>query len=259
MRRGSVAIMLLLLCAGLSAPLISPHDPHKQVLRLAFEGPTLSSPLGRDELGRDVLSRVLYGIRTSMLIGFTVVAVSLLIGVLLGGLTGYAGGYADHLFSRVIDVMMAFPGMLLSIGIAGVMGPSTVNVVIALCVSGWVGYARYTRGMVMSLRQRDFILSARASGKSSIRIVLTDILPNVLEPLLVEASLGIGVAIISEASLSFLGLSSPTTPSLGRMLAEAISVMNVSPWMVLFPGLTLTIMVLSFNDIGEAVRKRYER
>lgn len=255
----SMALVLLILFAGLAAPVISPHDPQKQVLSLAFEGPTVSSPMGRDELGRDIFSRVLYGIRTSMLIGFTVVIVSVLIGVSFGGVAGYAGGAVDAVFSRIIDIMMAFPGMLLSIGIAGVMGPSTVNIVIALCVSGWVGYARYTRAMVVSIRQRDYVLSAKASGKGGAAIIFTDIFPNVLEPLLVEASLGIGVAIISEASLSFLGLSSPTTASLGRMLSEAISVMSVSPWMVLFPGLALTILVLLFNDIGEGLRRRYER
>lgn len=260
----SIALMLLLLFAGLAAPLISPYDPHQQVLQLAFEGPTISSAsgpslMGRDALGRDILSRVLYGIRTSMFIGFTVVILSVLIGVPLGGLAGYSGGYVDVLFSRIIDILMAFPGLLLSIGIAGVMGPSTVNIIIALCASGWVGYARYARAMVMSIKQRDYVLSAQAAGKGKIVILLSDILPNIVEPLLVEASLGIGVAILSEASLSFLGLSSPTAPSLGRMISEAISVMNVSPWMAVFPGLTLTIIVLLFNNVGERLRKRYER
>lgn len=255
----SLIILLLMLFAGLASPVISPHNPHEQVLSLAFESPTISSPMGRDALGRDIFSRVLYGIRTSMFIGFTVVAFSVLTGVFLGGLAGYTGGYVDMVFSRIIDILMAFPGLLLSIGIAGVMGPSTMNIIIALSVSGWVGYARYTRAMVLSIRQRDYILSAKAMGKNKLVIIFSDILPNIAEPLLVEASLGIGVVIISEASLSFLGLSSPGMPSLGRMLYEAISVINVSPWMTLFPGLILTIIVLLFNGIGERLRKRYER
>jgi peptide/nickel transport system permease protein len=174
-------------------------------------------------------------------------------------MAGYIGGFTDTVFARVIDILMAFPGLLLSIGIAGIMGPSTVNIIIALCAVGWVGYARYTRAMVMSVKQRDYILSAKAAGKNRFAILFADILPNILEPLIVEASFGIGIAIVSEASLSFLGLSSPSTPSLGRMLSEAISVINVLPWMAIFPGLTLTIIVLLFNDIGEGLRRIYER
>lgn len=261
MRRRSIGFILLvlLLIAGIAAPVISPHNPAQQVLRLAFQPPSLSSPMGRDALGRDILSRVLYGLRTSLFIGFTVVFISLFIGVLTGGIAGYVGGMADMIFSRMIDILMAFPGLLLSIGIAGIMGPSTLNIIIALCAVGWVGYARYTRAMVMSIRSRDYVQSARAAGKGRFATIVQDILPNIVEPLIVEASFGIGIAIVSEASLSFLGLSSPSTPSLGSMLSEAISVINVSPWMALFPGLTLTILVLLFNDSGERLRSRYER
>jgi ABC-type dipeptide/oligopeptide/nickel transport system permease subunit len=259
-RFGAGTILLfVLIFAGIAAPILSPHDPHKQVLSLSFHGPSISSPMGRDALGRDIFSRVLYGIRTSMFIGFTVVCISLLVGVTIGGMAGYIGGFTDTVFARVIDILMAFPGLLLSIGIAGIMGPSTVNIIIALCAVGWVGYARYTRAMVMSVKQRDYILSAKAAGKNRFAILFADILPNILEPLIVEASFGIGIAIVSEASLSFLGLSSPSTPSLGRMLSEAISVINVLPWMAIFPGLTLTIIVLLFNDIGEGLRRIYER
>ncbi len=261
MKRAGISMILLLLIifAGAFAPVISPHNPHKQVLSLSFKGPSLSSPMGRDELGRDIFSRVLYGVRTSLIIGFTVVLISVAIGVVFGGIAGYRGGYTDVLFSRAIDILMAFPGLLLSIGIAGIMGPSTFNIIIALCAVGWVGYARYARAMVMSVKQRDYILSAKAAGKNRIAILFSDILPNIAEPLIVEASFGIGIVIISEASLSFLGLSSPATPSLGRMLSEAISVINVSPWMAVFPGLALTIIVLLFNDVGDSLRGRYER
>lgn len=255
----SIVILSVIVLAGIAAPVISPHNPGRQVLPLAFQGPSVSSPMGRDELGRDIFSRVLFGIRTSLLIGFTVVLVSVLIGVTLGSIAGYRGGYTDMLFSRVIDVLMAFPGLLLTIGIAGIMGPSTLNIIIALSAVGWVGYARYARAMVMSARERDYVLSARAAGKNPLRTLFSDVLPNIIEPLIVEASFGIGIVIISEASLSFLGLSSPSTPSLGRMLSEAISVINVSPWMAFFPGITLTIIVLLFNDIGDRLRSRYER
>jgi peptide/nickel transport system permease protein len=261
MKRMGAGMLLLfvLIGAGISAPVLSPHNPYRQVLSLSFHEPSVSSPMGRDALGRDILSRVLYGIRTSMLIGFTVVIISLAAGVTIGGTAGYIGGFTDTAFSRVIDILMAFPGLLLSIGIAGIMGPSTLNIIIALCAVGWVGYARYTRAMVMSIKHRDYILSAKAAGKNRFAILFADILPNIAEPLIVEASFGIGIAIVSEASLAFLGLSSPSTPSLGRMLSEAISVINVSPWMALFPGLTLTIIVLLFNDVGERLRKIYER
>lgn len=261
MKRRSIGLILLvfMVVAGIAAPLISPHNPGHQVLRLAFQPPSLSSPMGRDALGRDILSRVLYGLRTSLFIGFTVVFISLVIGVMSGGIAGYLGGAADTVFARLIDILMAFPGLLLSIGIAGIMGPSTLNIIIALCSVGWVGYARYTRAMVMSIRGRDYVLSAAAAGKGRLATIVQDILPNIVEPLIVEASFGIGIAIVSEASLSFLGMSSPTTPSLGRMLSEAISVINVSPWMALFPGLTLTILVLLFNDSGERLRTKYER
>ncbi len=259
-RIGATGILLfILIFAGIAAPILSPHNPGKQILSLSFHAPSISSPMGRDALGRDIFSRVLYGIRTSLFIGFTVVLISLSLGVTVGGMAGYIGGFPDTVFSRVIDILMAFPGLLLSIGIAGIMGPSTLNIIIALCAAGWVGYARYARAMVISIKQRDYIVSATATGKNRFTILFTDILPNIIEPLIVEASFGIGIAIVSEASLSFLGLSSPSTPSLGRMLSEAISVINVSPWMALFPGLTLTIIVLLFNDIGERIRKIYER
>ncbi|MGB9735586.1 MAG: ABC transporter permease [bacterium] len=261
MRRIGVSLILLLflIIVGFGAPLFAPHNPQKQILSLSFQAPSISSPMGRDALGRDILSRVLYGLRTSLFIGFTVVIISLLIGITFGGIAGYFGGIIDTIFSRIIDILMAFPGLLLSIGIAGIMGPSTLNIIIALCTVGWVSYARYTRAMIMSTKQSEYVLSARAIGKGTGMILIKDILPNIVEPLIVEASFGIGVAIISEASLSFLGLSSPSTPSLGRMLSEAISVINVSPWMAVFPGFTLTIIVLLFNDIGEILRKRYER
>ncbi len=255
----AIVLLLVLILAGIGAPILSPHNPYKQILSLSFHAPTISSPMGRDALGRDILSRVLYGIRTSMFIGFAVVSISLSVGVIIGGMAGYIGGFTDTVFSRVIDILMAFPGLLLSIGIAGVMGPSTVNIIIALCAVGWVGYARYTRAMVLSIKQRDYILSAKAAGKGRFSILFADILPNILEPLIVEASFGVGIAIVSEASLSFLGLSNPSTPSLGRMLSEAISVINVSPLMAIFPGLTLTIIILLFNDIGERLRRVYER
>jgi len=255
----SAVLVFILIIIGILAPVISPHNPDKQILSLSFQGPTLMSPMGRDALGRDILSRVLYGIRTSLFIGFTVVSISLFIGIIIGGIAGYLGWIVDTVFSRIIDILMAFPGLLLSIGIAGIMGPGLINIIIALCAVGWVGYARYTRAMVMSMKQRDYILSAKAAGKKGFAIIFGDILPNIVEPLIVEASFGISIAIISEASLSFLGLSSPSTPSLGRMLSEAISVINVSPWMAIFPGLTLTIIVLLFNDMGEIFRTIYER
>jgi len=252
-------LLALLIFAGIAAPVISPYNPQQQILSLSFSDPSISSPMGRDELGRDILSRVLYGMRTSLLIGVVVVAISLLIGVPLGALAGYWGGYADGVFSRIIDILMAFPGLLLSIGIAGIMGPGTINIVIALCATGWVGYARYARAMVMSLKERDFVLAAQVTGKSRVSTLFSDILPNIIEPLIVEAGFGIAIAIVSEASLAFLGLSSPSTPSLGKMLSEAISVINVSPWTAVFPGLTLTIIVLLFNDLGDRLRRIYER
>lgn len=255
----SLIFLFFLIVIGFGAPLIAPHNPQKQILSMSFQEPSISSPMGRDALGRDILSRVLYGIRTSLFVGFSTVVISLLIGVTFGGIAGYFGGFIDIISSRIIDMLMAFPGLLLSIGIAGIMGPSTMNIIIALCSVGWVGYARYTRAMIISVKHSEYILSAKAIGKGTWPILVKDILPNILEPIIVEAGFGIGVAIVSEASLSFLGLSSPSTPSLGRMLAEAISVINVSPWMAIFPGLTLTIIVLLFNDIGEDLRKRHER
>ncbi len=257
--KSSVFMLMCLAFIGILAPEISPHKPYKQVLPLSYEAPCLTSPMGRDELGRDILSRVIYGIRTSLAIGVLVVAISIMIGVPVGCISGYAGGITDVIISRIIDILMAFPGLLLSIAIAGVMGPSTVNIIIALTAAGWVGYARYSRAMVMSIKHGDYILASKALAKHGISIFLSDILPNIIEPLIVEASFGIAVVIISEASLSFLGLSSPSTPSLGKMLYEAISVIMVSPWMAIFPGITLTVIVVLFNDIGDKLRAIYER
>ena len=253
-RAGGVVLLALCLL-GLAAPLFAPADPLATRLEERLRPPDEAHPLGRDALGRDVLSRLLYGARVSFVVGVATLFVSLLIGVTLGAAAGWVGGWLDEALVRVIDVFLAFPGLLLAIALAAVLGPSLANVVLALSVLGWPSYARLARAEVAGLRRREFVHAAEALGARPGRIVLAHILPLAVPTLLVQATFGIAGAIVAEASLSFLGLGvAPPTPSWGGMIAEGRTFMLVAPHVILFPGLALAATVLALQLLGDGLR-----
>jgi len=252
-------ILGALLVTAMMAPWLAPRDPAAVRLSESLERPTLSCPLGKDPLGRDVLSRLVYGARVSVVVAFTTVAISLAAGTLLGFLAGYYGGILDDLIMRVVDILLAFPGILLAVALTSVLGPSLRNVVLALCVMGWVGYARIVRAQVLAIRERDFVQAARAIGAEDFRILWRHILPNVLAPLVVEATFGASGAILGEAGLSFLGLGTqPPSPSWGSMLNEGRQFLFVAPHLTLAPGIAIMIVVLGLNFLGDGLRDRLD-
>jgi peptide/nickel transport system permease protein len=253
-RAGGVVLLALCLL-GLAAPLFAPADPLATRLEERLRPPDEAHPLGRDALGRDMLSRLLYGARVSFVVGVATLFISLLIGVTLGAAAGWVGGWLDEALVRVIDVFLAFPGLLLAIALAAVLGPSLANVVLALSVLGWPSYARLARAEVAGLRRREFVHAAEALGARPARIVLAHILPLAVPTLLVQATFGIAGAIVAEASLSFLGLGvAPPTPSWGGMIAEGRTFMLVAPHVILFPGLALAATVLALQLLGDGLR-----
>jgi peptide/nickel transport system permease protein len=255
MARVGAAIVLIAVLAAVAGPLISPFDPADQELALRLEGPSASHWFGLDELGRDILTRVLAGARISLLVGLVVVGVSSLVGITMGSVAGYFGGWIDEAISRVIDILMAFPGLLLAIALVAVLGPSLRNVVLALSVIGWVGYARLVRGQVLRARELEFVQAARAVGATTLRILTRHIIPTTLPAVTVQATLGMGGAILAEASLSFLGLGvQPPTPSWGTMLSYGRGHLLDAPHLTIFPGLAIAILVLGFNFLGDGLR-----
>jgi peptide/nickel transport system permease protein len=249
------AIVLLAVLAALLGPWVTPFDPSSQELALRLARPTVHHPFGLDELGRDILSRVLAGARISLIVGVTVVGISTLVGVLLGSIAGYFGGWVDDAISRSVDVLMAFPGILLAIALVAVLGPSLRNVVFALSVIGWVGYARLVRGQVLRAREFEFVQAARALGASTGRILLRHVIPTTLPAVMVQATLGMAGAILAEAALSFLGLGvQPPTPSWGTMLNGGRLHLLDAPHLTIFPGAAIALLVLGFNFLGDGLR-----
>ncbi|MEE9276181.1 MAG: ABC transporter permease [bacterium] len=260
MRRGWAiylggAVLALLFFSAAAAPLLSPHDPYTLRLAEGLAPPGGSHFFGQDKLGRDIASRTFYGARISLLIGFSTVSVSLLIGLLMGGAAGYAGGLWDEGLMRVTDIFLAFPGILLAIALMSVLEPRLANVVISLAAFGWVGYARLIRAQVLSLREREFVTAARAAGAGTSRILWRHLLLNLLPPVIVEASFGMAGAIVAEAGLSFLGLGvQPPEPSWGAMLADGRNFLLVAPHLTLFPGLAIALTVMGLNLLGDGLR-----
>jgi peptide/nickel transport system permease protein len=254
------AILLLLTAAALFAPVVAPYDPLGQNLDQDLIPRSSEHWLGTDKLGRDILSRIIYGGRISLLVGITTVALSLAIGVVIGSLSGYFGGWIDQMLMRLVDIWMAFPGILLAIAFTAVLGPVLDHVILALCLIGWTSYARLVRGEIISLRERDFIQAARSLGCRPKRIILRHLLPNLLPPLLIQSTFGLAAAIVAEGSLSFLGLGvEPPTPSWGAMLNDGRQFLLVAPHLTTYPGLGLMITVLALNLIGDALQDRLDR
>lgn len=252
-----IAALILLTAGSLFAPLLAPHDPLRQNLEQDLMRYSNDHPLGTDKLGRDILSRTLHGGRISLLVGIATVALSLSIGLIIGSLSGYFGGWIDHLLMRLVDILMAFPGILLAIALTAVLGPGLDHVILALCLIGWTGYARLVRGEILSLRARDFVQAAHALGCRPKRIIGRHLLPNLLPPLMIQATFGLAAAIVAEGSLSFLGLGvEPPTPSWGSMLNDGRQFLLVAPHLTTYPGLALMLTVLALNVVGDTLQDR---
>jgi peptide/nickel transport system permease protein len=251
-----LALLAVFVLAALFAPFISQHQPETLNLHARLVPPNLNSPFGTDELGRDLLTPVVYGARISLTVAVSVVGLSLVIGVLAGGVAGFYGGALDVIVNvYVMNAFLALPGILLAIAFVAFLGPGLTNLIVALAISGWVGYARLVRAQVMAVKEREFVEAARALGASDLRVMIHHILPNIVQPLIVQTAIGMAGAVLSEATLSFLGLGIPApAASWGSMLNEARTHLFDAPFMVVFPALAVMLSVLSFNFIGDALR-----
>jgi len=252
---GCLLILAMSLVAAF-APFISPFDFETQDLPSRLSLPSSGHWFGTDELGRDIFSRVVYGAQISMTVGFSVVLCSSTLGLLIGSLAGYYGRWLDDMIMRVVDALMAFPGILLAIALISFWGPGLTRLVLAMVIVGWVGYARLVRGQVLKVKELDFVKAARSLGASDRHIILRHLIPNIIQPVLVQASIGMASAILTEASLSFLGLGvPPPLPSWGAMLNDGRSHLFDAPHLVLFPGLATIAAILSFNFAGDGLRE----
>ncbi len=253
---GAVVIMLIVLVAFF-APLLAPHDPNHVEIMLSREGPSLEHLLGSDLVGRDVLSRLIYGARVSLSVGLLAVGIYVVIGLVLGCLAGYFGGWVDMLISRLVDAVLSFPVLMLILVLVGLLGPSIINIVLVLGLLGWPEVARIVRGQTLAVREELYVLSSEAAGAPSSRIILKDILPNIMSPIIVNATFGVARAILIEAGLSFLGMGvQPPTASWGNMLNEAqsLSILETMPWIWVPPGLMIFIATISINFVGDGLR-----
>jgi peptide/nickel transport system permease protein len=251
-------LVIVLAGAALLTPYLAPFDPATQgtdIVATRFQGPTLEHLMGTDRFGRDVLSRVLYGGRISLAIGFLAVLIAITLGTMVGAVAGYVRGWVDATSMRVVDMLLSFPRLVLLITVVALIEPSILIITIVLGLTGWMGTSRVVRGEVLSLREREFVVAARALGFGRARILLRHILPNVVSPIIVAATLGIGNTILAEAALSFLGLGvPPPAPSWGGMVAAGRDVMLDAWWITLFPGLAIVFTVMAFNLIGDGLR-----
>lgn len=247
-------IVLAMFVLALSAPWLA-VDPAAIDISQRLRAPGLDHLLGTDDLGRDVLARIMYGARISLLVGFVSVGIASLIGILLGALAGYYRGWLDSIIMRFVDIMLCFPSFFLILAVIAFLEPSIWNIMIIIGITGWMGVARLVRAEFLSLRERDFVLAARALGASDTRIILRHILPNALSPVLVSATLGVAGAILTESALSFLGIGvQPPTPSWGNMLINGKQTLGEAWWLSAFPGLAILITVLGYNLLGEGIR-----
>src|SRR3989338_6074830 len=249
---GFVVVLFLL---ALLAPWLSSYSPDTYNLDKILEAPSIQHWFGTDDLGRDVLSRMIYGSRVSLSVGFVAVSIYVAIGIFLGALAGYYGGWIDIVISRAIEVMLCFPTFFLILAVLAFVGPSIYNIMIVIGVTQWTGIARLVRGEFFRFREREFVLSARQMGASNLRIIFKNILPNALAPVLVSASFGVAGAILTESALSFLGFGvPPQVPSWGSILSQAQSYMDVAWWLTLAPGFAIFVTITAYNLVGEGLR-----
>ncbi|AZY49026.1 ABC transporter permease [Bordetella avium] len=251
---GAVVVLFFVVLA-VFAPLIANHDPFQTSFMNIRKAPSATYWMGTDELGRDIFSRLVYGARASLMAGMVSVLIALVVGVPFGLAAGYFGGWTDSIISRATEALLAIPFLILAIALAAFLGPSLINAMIAIGVSAAPKFIRITRGQVLAVRNEDYVQSARALGASDLRIIARHVFPNVLPPLIVQATITIATAIIAEASLSFLGLGlQPPNPSWGSMLNTAKNFMTQAPWMSIFPGSAIFLAVLGFNLLGDGLR-----
>ena len=255
---GGLFVLVLFLVAAL-APLLSPYDPNDIDRNQILESPGISHPLGTDDLGRDVLSRMIYGSRISLAVGFVAIGLATLIGVILGAVSGYYGGWTDRFIMRFIDIMLSIPTFFLILAVIAFVGPSIWNIMLVIGLTSWMGVARLVRAEFLSLKEREFVLAARAVGAGDLRIIFRHILVNSMSPVFVSAVLGVAAAILVESALSFLGIGvQPPTPSWGNMLTLGKDNIEIAWWLSLFPGLAILFTVLGYNLVGEGLRDAFD-
>ncbi len=254
MAMAGALIVLTMFCCAMIAP-VSGRDPGAIDIALRLQSPSFDYPLGTDDLGRDVLARILYGARISLLVGFVAVGIATFIGILLGAMAGFYGRWVDSLIMRFVDIMLCFPSFFLILAVIAFLEPSIWNIMIIIGLTSWMGVARLVRAEFLSLRERDFVLAARAIGARDTRIIFRHILPNAISPVLVSATLGVAGAILTESALSFLGIGvQPPTPSWGNMLIAGKQTLGTAWWLSVFPGLAILFTVLGYNLLGEGIR-----
>ncbi len=254
-----LVIVGILVFTALFAPVLAPYDPQKIDTFHILEAPSSAHLLGTDGLGRDCLSRLIFGARISLLVGFVAVGIATAVGTVLGALAGYYGRWVDSLIMRFVDIMLCFPTIFLIMAVIAFLEPSIWNIMIVIGLTGWMGVARLVRAEFLSLKKRDFVLASRICGASDLQIVFGEILPNAIAPILVSATLGVGGAILTESALSFLGIGvQPPTPSWGNMLTEGKDNLEIAWWLSVFPGLAILVTVLGYNLLGEGLRDFFD-
>lgn len=254
-----LVVFIALVLVAILAPQLAPHDPNKQDWKVRLQPPSATHLFGTDDYGRDVLSRTLYGGRVSLIAGVVPVLIGSTVGTLVGLTAGYMGGRWDQVLMRVLDILLAFPAIFLALAVVGTLGPGLLNAMLAVAFVSIPGYARVVRGQVLTLRERDFVTAASAAGSGRPRILLRHLLPNIMSPLLVQATLSVGFAILTTASLSFLGLGTqPPTSDWGEMLASGRQYLPDAWWLVVFPGLFVVLAVLSVNLLGDGLRDYFD-
>src|SRR4030066_510364 len=254
-----LSIVILLILIAIFAPLLAPYDPIARIKEDSSLSPSSVHLFGTDLLGRDILSRVIFGSRISIEVGIIAVGISVIIGLFLGALSGYFGSIPDVIIMRIADIFFAFPYILGAIAIMTVLGPGVINIFIAIGILGWASFARIFRGSILTIKNKEYIEAARALGASNYRIITKHIFPNAFAPIIVYATMNVGTAIIVEAALSFLGLGvQPPTAAWGKMLAESLDYIDIAPWMMVFPGLAIVITVLGFVLLGDGLRDAFD-
>ncbi len=248
-------IILILFAVAVLAPLIAPCNPDLIDTGNILASPTAAHMLGTDELGRDVLSRMIWSSRISLMVGFVAVGIASLIGVIIGAVSGYYGGWVDTVLMRFVDILLCFPTIFLILAVIAVLGPSIWNIMIIIGLTSWMGVSRLVRAEFLTLKERDFVMASRAVGASDLRIIFRHVLPNAMAPVMVSAVLGVGGAILIESSLSFLGLGvQPPTPSWGNMLTSGKDNIEIAWWLSMFPGLAILVTILGYNLLGEGLQ-----
>jgi len=249
------AVVIVLFIVSIFASYLSSYSPDQIDVTQILNPPSRAHIFGTDELGRDVFTRILYGSRISLKVGFVAVGIATLIGVILGSISGFYGKWVDSLVMRVVDIMLCFPSFFLILAVISILEPSIYNIMIVIGVTGWMGVARLVRAEFLSLKERDFVVAARAIGAGNLRVMFSHVLPNAMAPVLVSATLGVAAAVLTESALSFLGIGvQPPTPSWGNILTEGKDNIEIAWWLSLFPGFAILITVLSYNLLGEGIR-----